>query len=245
MRSDEQVRNGGEASASTNDEQISNAECVNEQANENVSKVVNLQKDEQPSENLSEVLNLQKDENLNENVSKVVNLQNDENLNENVSKVVNLQKDEQGEAKKEQGGVEGAGSSDCFDSSLPAHSQEDERSIALLEAELAKEREARALCENRLLCMSLLDEAGLPRELGDYLATNDADETEKRVKCVAQIIKNAVNEAVRARLETIKTPARGRGELTRQEFKELSLADMQRLYATDKELYRALTGKNN
>ena len=122
---------------------------------------------------------------------------------------------------------------------------EEQRSLASLEAELAKEREARALCESRLLCIGLLDEAGLPRELGDYLATSDADETEKRVKCVAQIIKEAVNGAVRARLEAMKPPARGRGELTKKEFRELSLADMQRLYVTDRELYRRLTDTSN
>lgn len=122
---------------------------------------------------------------------------------------------------------------------------DEQRSLASLEAELAKEREARALCESRLLCIGLLDEAGLPRELGDYLATSDADETEKRVKCVAQIIKEAVNGAVRARLEAMKPPARGRGELTKKEFRELSLADMQRLYVTDRELYRRLTDTSN
>ena len=119
----------------------------------------------------------------------------------------------------------------------------DEQSVALLEAELEREREARALCENRLLCIRLLDECGLPRELGDYLATNDAVETEKRVKCVAKIIKDSVNEGVLSRLETLKTPSRSKSELTKKQFNEMSLADMQRLYVTDKELYRRLSGK--
>lgn len=145
-----------------------------------------------------------------------------------------------------QGGDAPAGESDEQMRSAECEERNDEqRSLASLEAELAKEREARALCESRLLCIGLLDEAGLPRELGDYLATSDADETEKRVKCVAQIIKEAVNGAVRARLEAMKPPARGRGELTKKEFRELSLADMQRLYVTDRELYRRLTDTSN
>ena len=119
----------------------------------------------------------------------------------------------------------------------------DEQNLASLEAELEKEREARALCESKLLCIRLLDEYGLPRELGDYLATNDAVETEKRVKCVAKIIKDSVNEGVLSRLETLKTPSRSKSELTKKQFNEMSLADMQRLYVTDKELYRRLSGK--
>ena len=175
---------------------------------------------------------------------------------------------EKEEIKNEENSADGAFSTDFLNSSfLSIHSQggdapagesgeqmrnaeseernDEQRSLASLEAELAKEREARALCESRLLCIGLLDEAGLPRELGDYLATSDADETEKRVKCVAQIIKEAVNGAVRARLEAMKPPARGRGELTKKEFRELSLADMQRLYVTDRELYRRLTDTSN
>lgn len=115
---------------------------------------------------------------------------------------------------------------------------------AELERELEKEREARLLCENKLLCMGLLEENGMPRELCDYLTVSDEGETRKRVECVSKIIKSAINEGVSQRLATIKSPTQGKNEMTKKEFKGLSLADMQRLYKTDRELYKQLTNKN-
>ncbi len=121
------------------------------------------------------------------------------------------------------------------DLSVPEQSRE-----AYLERELEREREARRLSEARLVCLDLLDSEGLPRELGDYLTVSDEGETRKRVKDVSKIIKKAINEAVSARLETIKSPRQGKSPMTRADFKGLSLADMQRLYVTDKELYKQL-----
>lgn len=121
------------------------------------------------------------------------------------------------------------------DLSVPEQSRE-----AYLERELEREREARRLSEARLVCLDLLDSEGLPRELGDYLTVSDEGETRKRVKDVSKIIKKAINEAVSARLETIKSPRQGKRPMTRADFKGLSLADMQRLYVTDKELYKQL-----
>ena len=121
------------------------------------------------------------------------------------------------------------------DLSVPEQSRE-----AYLERELEREREARRLSEARLICLDLLDSEGLPRELGDYLTVSDEGETRKRVKDVSKIIKKAINEAVSARLETIKSPRQGKSPMTRADFKGLSLADMQRLYVTDKELYKQL-----
>lgn len=132
------------------------------------------------------------------------------------------------------------GLQDQADTVLQDQSVSEQSREAYLERELEREREARRLSEARLVCLDLLDSEGLPRELGDYLTVSDEGETRKRVKDVSKIIKKAINEAVSARLETIKSPRQGKSPMTRADFKGLSLADMQRLYVTDKELYKQL-----
>jgi hypothetical protein len=154
-------------------------------------------------------------------------------------------RNEECEVRSEECGVRGDEALGEENSTQSVEKEDFSEERARLEAELAREREARELCQNQLLCQRLLDEHGLPRELGEYLATNDAVETEKRVNCVAQIIKSSINEGVLARLETLKSPARGKSSITKKQFNELSLADMQRLYVTDRELYKRLSQKNN
>lgn len=113
-----------------------------------------------------------------------------------------------------------------------------------LTRELEREREARLISENKLLCISILEENSLPRELCEYLTAPSEEETRKRAVEISKIIKRAVNDEVGARLATVKTPSQSKNSMTRAEFKSLSLSDMQRLYKTDKELYKELTNKN-
>ena len=113
-----------------------------------------------------------------------------------------------------------------------------------LEIELERERSLRKISENKILCLSLLQKQGLPMELCDLLVCENEDETRKRVEDVSKFVKKAINEEVSKRLATIKAPSEGKSSMTRAEFKTLSQSDMQRLYKTDKQLYRELS-KNN
>lgn len=110
-----------------------------------------------------------------------------------------------------------------------------------LVAELERERAIRKTSENKLLCIKLLKESSLPSELCDYLTGDSEAETQKRVKEVSAIIKKAVNEQVKSRLATISTPSQGKTTMTRAQFKTLSLAERQRLYLSDRELYKQLS----
>ncbi len=110
-----------------------------------------------------------------------------------------------------------------------------------LVAELERERAIRKMSENKLHCIKLLKECSLPSELCDYLTGDSEAETQKRVKEVSAIIKKAVNDEVKSRLATISTPPQGKTAMTRARFKTLSLAERQRLYLSDKELYRQLS----
>lgn len=118
-----------------------------------------------------------------------------------------------------------------------------EQSATSLEQTLAEERRMRLLSENKLLCISLLDTYSLPRELCDVLVSDNADETQKRVESVAKFVKKAINEQVKARLATVSTPTQKRTAMTSAEFKNLSLSERQKLYQTDRELYKQLSNK--
>lgn len=122
---------------------------------------------------------------------------------------------------------------------------EQDLSIKILEQELKKEKEARLLSESQLLCMQLLEKENLPKDLAPYLTANTPDETERIITGIARVIKKAINKGVLSRLETIHAPARSKNEMTREQFKGLSLAQRQQLYKTDKQLYRELTNKQN
>lgn len=125
-----------------------------------------------------------------------------------------------------------------------AGAKEEANATPSLEAELEAERKKRKISENKLLCISLLQEHSLPSELCDILTSESAEETQKRVESVSKFVKKAINEQVRARLATISTPQQGKPAMTRAEFKRLSLSERQRLYVTDRELYRQLSNKN-
>ncbi len=122
--------------------------------------------------------------------------------------------------------------------SEPTESAEAELDLV---AELERERAIRKMSENKLHCIKLLKECSLPSELCDYLTGDSEAETQKRVKEVSAIIKKAVNDEVKSRLATIHTPSQGKTAMTKARFKTLSLAERQRLYLSDKELYRQLS----
>lgn len=110
-----------------------------------------------------------------------------------------------------------------------------------LERELEAERQKRIKSENKLHCIKLLKECSLPSELCDYLTGDSEQETQKRVEEVSAIIKKAINEQLKSRLATISTPSQGKTAMTRARFKTLSLAERQKLYLSNKDLYRQLS----
>lgn len=110
-------------------------------------------------------------------------------------------------------------------------------------AELEAERALRKRTEVKLACISMLEKCSLPISLCDYLTGDSIEETQKRVDEVSKIVKVAIGEGVKSRLATIPTPTECSCAMTRAEFKSLSLADLQRLYVTDKALYKELSNK--
>ena len=116
--------------------------------------------------------------------------------------------------------------------------------ISELERELEREKRARLAFEAQLLCTSLLEGEGLPRELAEYLNADTPDEAERIIKGISQVIKQAINDGIKSRLATLSTPIRSKNEMTRAEFKSLSLAQRQELYRLDKDLYKQLTNNN-
>ena len=119
--------------------------------------------------------------------------------------------------------------------------ESEERAEIDLAKELEMERAQRIATENKLYCIQLLEQSALPRELCDYLTANNEEETQKRVKDVSEIIKKAVNEQLKSRLATIHTPSQGKTVMSKSQFKSLSLAERQKIYRMDKDLYNRLS----
>lgn len=118
---------------------------------------------------------------------------------------------------------------------------EEEEGEIDLALELERERAQRVATENKLYCIQLLEKSALPRELCDYLTGNSEQETQKRVNEVSEIIKRTVNEQIKNRLATISTPSQGKTTMSKSQFKSLSLAERQKLYRMDKDLYNKLS----
>ena len=148
-------------------------------------------------------------------------------------------KDLQGD--KEQGGEPEAQDKEYQDK---GDEQKSAEVISELERELEREKRARLAFEAQLLCTSLLEGEGLPRELAEYLNADTPDEAERIIKGISQVIKQAINDGIKSRLATLSTPIRSKNEMTRAEFKSLSLAQRQELYRLDKDLYKQLTNNN-
>ena len=122
-------------------------------------------------------------------------------------------------------------------------SNKEEDEISALRAELQMERQKRIESESRIRAIDILEKRGLPRSLYEIISSQSDDEMEKRADTISEIIKDTVNSEIAKRLSTIPAPTKGGELLCKGAVKKMSLDEMQRLYKSDRALYRELIGK--
>lgn len=122
--------------------------------------------------------------------------------------------------------------------------EEQRMRIAELEEQLAQYQ----VEKNRSELKSVLSSRGLPAEMADIInVTDDLEESQERIQNLDRLFKAAVKAEVEKRLAgsapkgnvTIST-----GEITPEQFKAMSLAQMTQLLKENPELYRKLSTTN-
>lgn len=108
------------------------------------------------------------------------------------------------------------------------------------EAIIAKEREL-ALSENKNEASKILAEKGLSLNLVDFVVAEDADTMKKNIDLLDKAFKASVRSEIEKRIGT--NPKRGvstEKTITKEDFKKMSLGDLNNLYKTNPELYKQL-----
>lgn len=121
--------------------------------------------------------------------------------------------------------------------------------------ELAKEKQKIAEERAELDRIKLLQQTQLelanrevPREFAEWIVGADAESTNDRIKALKEIwdqaIANTLNTKLAGRAPRIQSDdEKPDTRLSKSEFKKMSLADQQKLFVEDPELYKKLTEK--
>ena len=110
--------------------------------------------------------------------------------------------------------------------------------------ELTEKLAAFEVEKNKSELKSVLSARGLSAEFADIVQiTDDLEESQQRIDTLDKLFREAVAAEVKKRLAT-STPSVGTGDssaLTRDSFRKMSLAEQNKLYNTNPELYDKLT----
>ena len=120
--------------------------------------------------------------------------------------------------------------------------QKYEYELSLREQAIAEKERQLTLAENTNTAQKILGDKGLDLDLVEFVVADDAEEMNRRINKLARIINANIKSGVEKRLGG-RTPAAGSANpatLTKEQFKNLSLLEKQRLYDTDRELYKQL-----
>lgn len=110
------------------------------------------------------------------------------------------------------------------------------------EKQIAEKETELALAENKAECAKILSGKGLDAELVDLVVDADAETMNARITLLDKHFKASVKAEVEKRLAGAP-PKKGSGfsdTLTREEFMKMSIAEQQKLYNENPELYRSL-----
>ena len=110
------------------------------------------------------------------------------------------------------------------------------------EQAIAEKEHQLLIAENKAEASKILAEKGLSQTLLQFVVADTADEMNNNINILDRAFKASVKAEVEKRLGG-KAPSAGNtnpAALTKEQFKQLSLAEKQNLYRTDKELYMQL-----
>jgi len=111
--------------------------------------------------------------------------------------------------------------------------------------ELQEQLKTFQVLQNKSEVMKTLAGRGLNPSFADLIEVGeDIEEAQARIESLDKLFKAAVAEEVKKRLST-GTPKAGTGasgEITKEQFIKLSLAEQNKIYTTNPELYKKLVG---
>ncbi len=109
--------------------------------------------------------------------------------------------------------------------------------------ELEAERARRIQAENKYECIRYLEEKGLPLSLINVIGENSLEAMKSAIDTLSQIVGERVRDEVKSRLTSVTPPPAKVMSPSYSDFQKMSLGDMQKIYSTDKQLYRELTNQ--
>lgn len=120
--------------------------------------------------------------------------------------------------------------------------QKYEYELSLREQAIAEKERQLTLAENKNVASKILAEKGLSLTLVDFVLSDDAETMNNNINILDRAFKACVKAEVEKRLGG-KTPSAGSTDpahMTKEQFRALPLAEKQKLYTTDRELYNSL-----
>ena len=124
-----------------------------------------------------------------------------------------------------------------------AEGDNQENQLQDLLSELEAERARRIQAENKYECIRYLEEKGLPLSLVNVIGENSLDAMKGAIDTLSQIVGERVRDEVKSRLTSVTPPPARSMSPSYSDFQKMSLGDMQKIYSTDKQLYRELTNQ--
>lgn len=125
--------------------------------------------------------------------------------------------------------------------SLSEEDRQKEKIRSLEEALTQKEKDL-AIRENTITLKDEMSKRNIPTELSRFLVSDNADEMFENLQIFDRSLKALVNSEVEKRISST-APKGGNSidvnAMTKEKFNALSLAEQQRLYESDKELYNS------
>jgi len=107
------------------------------------------------------------------------------------------------------------------------------------EKAIAEKERALTLAENKNEASKILAEKDIDLSLVDFVVAEDADTMNENIKKLDKAIKASVAKRLAGKSPT-KAPEQNEG-LTKDAFRKMSLAEQNRLFVSDPELYKKLT----
>lgn len=109
------------------------------------------------------------------------------------------------------------------------------------EQAIAEKEHQLLLAENRAEASKILAEKGLSQTFLDFVLADTADVMNDNITKIERAFKASVKQEVEKRLgnNAPKSSSINNGTMTKEQFSKLSLAEKQKLYQTDKELYNS------
>lgn len=111
------------------------------------------------------------------------------------------------------------------------------------EKQIAEKEQALALAENKAECSKILASKGISAELVDFVVDADAETMQANISLLEKAFKDSVKVEVEKRLAS-ESPKGGNGftgDMTKEQFRKLSINEQQEIYNQNPELYKQMT----